>query len=426
MLFNLDELLKLAVEIGASDVHLKAGIVPVMRKHGKLRPLKSDLPTLTSEFLESLVKQIMTPLQYEEYKIKKEFDLGYGIKSVGRFRMNIFRQRGSSTVVIRNVPYSVPKLGDLNLPEVVNKIANNERGLVLLTGATGSGKSTTIAAIIDYINNNKNRHILTIEDPIEFLIRDKKSIITQRELGVDTVNFANALRASLRQDPDVIFIGEMRDKETIETALIAAETGHLVLSTLHTLNCEETINRIVAVFPEGQQNQVRLQLGAVLRAIISQRLAQRADGKGFAPVVEVLINNSRVRDMIENPEKTKDIPLAIEEGHTTSGTQTFDQSLLDLVGREIISYEEALRQSDNGEDFAMVFAGIKSHQNDSDKWQQNSAYKEKVNKQWNALDEIELENSSKIKKHESYTSIKMETKSKAVPPAIKQVKKKSG
>jgi twitching motility protein PilT len=418
MVVNFDELLKIAVEAGASDIHLKAGIVPVMRKHGKLMPLHSKLPSLSGDVIESLIKDLMSPKQYEEYQVKKEMDMGYGIKGLGRFRMNVFRQRGSSTVVIRNIPYIVPQLADLNLPPVVNKIAKHERGLILLTGATGSGKSTTIAAIIDYINQSKNRHILTIEDPIEFLIRDKKSLITQRELGVDTPSFTTALRSSLRQDPDVIFIGEMRDKETIETALIAAETGHLVVSTMHTLNCEESVNRIVAMFPEGQQRQVRLQLGAVLRAIISQRLAQRADGNGFVPVVEVLINNARVRDMIEIPEKTKELSLAIEENHSTHGTQTFDQSLFDLLSRGVINYEEALRLTDNAEDFAIRMGGIKNHESDKEKWRNNSNYKEAVDQAWNELDEIELENSKSMRARESYTSIKIDD--------AKEEKKSSG
>ncbi len=435
MVLNLDELLKMAVEANASDVHLKAGIVPVMRKHGKLRPLSPDLPGLTGEAIESLVKELMTPKQYQEYQEKKEMDLGYGIRGLGRFRMNVFRQRGSTTVVIRNVPYSVPQLADLNLPPVVNKIAKHERGLILLTGATGSGKSTTIAALIDYINNTKNRHILTIEDPIEFLIRDKRSIITQRELGVDTNSFATALRSSLRQDPDVIFIGEMRDKETMETALQAAETGHLVLSTMHTVNCEESINRIVSVFPDGQQKQIRLQLGAVLRAIISQRLAQRADGKGFVPVVEILVNNTRVREMIEHPEKTKEIPLALEEGFVTFGTQTFDQSLFELVTQEVINYEEAIRLTDNGEDFAIRFGGIKQHDSDKEKWRNNSKYQKVVSNAWNNLEEIELEKSHSLKDKSSYSSIKIEETTPKIgnkpypsnlsrPPAIPNNKKR--
>ncbi|MCB0389789.1 MAG: type IV pilus twitching motility protein PilT [Bdellovibrionales bacterium] len=394
MTIELDELLKIAVEKGASDVHLKAGIVPVMRRHGKLRPIAQSLPTLTGELIEKLVQNLMSERQYEDYKIKKEMDLGYGIRGLGRFRINVFRQRGTSRIVIRNIPHVVPQLKDLFLPPVVQKIANYERGLVLLTGATGSGKSTTIAAIIDYINRHKNRHILTIEDPIEFLIRDRKSIITQRELGVDAIDFPTALRSSLRQDPDIIFIGEMRDRNTIETALTAAETGHLVLSTLHTLDTHESVNRILSVFSETQQSQVRLQLGSVLRAIMCQRLATRIDGSGFVPAVEVMINNARVREMIENPGRTKEIPKAIEEGKVTFGMQSFDQSLFELVSNELISYEEALRLTDNNEDFAVRFGGINQFdENERDRWRNNIKYQKKVSNAWDELSEVELEES---------------------------------
>ncbi|MCB0357854.1 MAG: PilT/PilU family type 4a pilus ATPase, partial [Bdellovibrionales bacterium] len=298
-------------------------------------------------------------------------------------------------IVIRNIPYNVPQLENLNLPETVKRIANYERGLILLTGATGSGKSSTLAAIIDYINHTKNRHILTIEDPIEFLIRDRKSIITQRELGVDAIDFPTALRSALRQDPDIIFIGEMRDRSTIETALTAAETGHLVLSTLHTLDTHESINRILSVFPDAQQKQVRLQLGSVLRAIISQRLAHRTDGKGFIPAVEIMINNARIREMIETPERTKEIPTAIEEGKVTFGMQSFDQSLFELVTSELISYEEALRLTDNNEDFAIRFGGIDQFEdNERAQWRKNSKYQKKVANAWDELSEIEIEGSS--------------------------------
>lgn len=245
---ELDDILKLAMKKGASDVHLKAGIMPVIRRHGILRPLSTNLPSLSGDEINSMAMKIMDKRTQEKFLNEHEVDLGYGISGLGRFRVNVFRQRGTTRMVIRNIPHIVPSFKDLNLPDVIEKIAANERGLILVTGVTGSGKSSTLAAIIDYINRHKNKHILTIEDPIEFLIRDRKSIITQRELGVDATGFAASLKAALRQDPDVILIGEMRDRETIETALTAAETGHLVLSTLHTLDAQETINRIVAVF----------------------------------------------------------------------------------------------------------------------------------------------------------------------------------
>jgi len=387
---ELDHLLKLAMDKGASDVHFKAGTVPVMRRHGRLRPIEKDLPYLTGDFIEKVAQTIMSQEQYQTYLTKKEIDLGYGVKGLGRFRINVFRQRGTSRIVIRNIPFTVPQLQDLSLPEVVNKIAKYERGLILVTGATGSGKSTTIAAIIDYINRTKNKHILTIEDPIEFLIRDRRSIVTQRELGIDARDFPSALRAALRQDPDVILIGEMRDQETIETALMAAETGHLVLSTLHTLDCQETTNRILSVFSGAKENQTRLQFAGVLKAIISQRLANRTDGQGFVPAVEVLINNARVRRMIELPARTKDISAAIEEGHVSYGMQTFDQSLMGLVTNGLITYEEATRLSDNDADFAVKFSGISKGDGESE-WQKNHSYQQKVANAWENLSELELD-----------------------------------
>jgi twitching motility protein PilT len=246
----------------------------------------------------------------------------------------------------------------LLLPKVLEKIAGEQRGLVLVTGTTGSGKSTTLAAMVDHINSNETCHIMTIEDPIEFLIRDKRSIVNQREVGVDTLSFAQALKSALRQDPDVILVGEMRDLETIETALTAAETGHLVLSTLHTLDATETIARIVSAFPPHQQKQVRLQLGSVLRGVVSQRLVPRADGKGRVAAVEVLVCNSRVREMIEDKDRTKEISQAISQSYTTYGMQTFDQSLMMLFKQTIITYEEALRQCSNPDDFALRVSGI--------------------------------------------------------------------
>ncbi len=387
---ELDDLLRLALQDGASDVHLKAGIVPVMRKHGKLRPIRKDLLPLSGDFIEGVAQKLMTPDQYKEYLSRKEFDLGYGVKGLGRFRINIFRQRGTTRVVIRNIPFTVPQLQKLHLPAVINKIAKYERGLVLVTGATGSGKSTTIAAIIDYINHTKNKHILTIEDPIEFLIRDRRSIITQRELGVDAKDFPSALRGALRQDPDVILIGEMRDRETIETALTAAETGHLVLSTLHTVDCQESINRILSVFEPHKQNQIRLQLGSVLRAIISQRLANKANGEGFVPAVEVMINNARIREMVEKPERTKDITSAIEEGFIGYGMQTFDQSLMYLVTNNLITIDEATRLTDNEQDFAVKFSGINKNDNVGD-WQKNKDYQKKVANAWENVSELEID-----------------------------------
>jgi len=301
---------------------------------------------------------IMNDYQKEKFKAQNELDLAYGVPGLGRFRVNVFQQRGTIGAVLRVIPFKISTIEQLLLPKVLEKISGEQRGLVLVTGTTGSGKSTTLAAMIDHINSNETCHVMTIEDPIEFLIRDKRSIVNQREVGVDTMSFGQALKSALRQDPDVILVGEMRDLETIETALTAAETGHLVLSTLHTLDATETIARIVSAFPPHQQKQVRLQLGAVLRGVVSQRLVPRADGKGRVAAVEVLVANSRVREMIEDKDRTKEITQAISQSHVTYGMQTFDQSLMQLFRSNVITYEEAVRQSSNPDDFALRVSGI--------------------------------------------------------------------
>jgi twitching motility protein PilT len=274
--------------------------------------------------------------------------------------VNAFQQRGSVGVVFRVIPFGVKTIESLHLPPVIANIAMEQRGLILVTGTTGSGKSTTLASMIEHINTNRTCHIMTIEDPIEFLIRDRRSIVNQREIGVDTQSFSNALRAALRQDPDVILVGEMRDFETIETALTAAETGHLVMSTLHTLDATETINRIISVFPPYQQKQIRLQLGSILRAVVSQRLVPRSDGKGRVPALEVLVTTARVRECIADKDRTKEIHDAIAKGFTTYGMQTFDQSLMHLVKRGLVTYEESLKHVSNPDDFALRFRGIAS------------------------------------------------------------------
>jgi twitching motility protein PilT len=274
-------------------------------------------------------------------------------------------------MVFRAISFGIPSLETLNLPLVLKKISAEERGLVLVTGTTGSGKSTTLAAMIDYINESRTCNIITVEDPVEFLHRDKKSIISQRELGFDTLSFSSALKGALRQDPDVILVGEMRDLETIETAMHAAETGHLVMSTLHTLDAAETINRIISVFPPYHQRQIRMQLSGVLKAVISQRLVPRADGKGRVPAVEVMIGTARIRECIDDKEKTKLIPEAIAQGHVNYGMQTFDQSLMQLLTKKMITYEEAMRQSSNPDDFALKISGISSTSDAT--WDQFSA-----------------------------------------------------
>jgi twitching motility protein PilT len=356
---HVNDLLKLAVEKGASDLHLKVGSYPMARIHGHLSPV-SEEQRLDHEALVEMAASIMSTSQRQKFKDSQEVDLAYSVPGLGRFRCNVFQQRGTIGVVLRVIPVKVSTIDELHLPPVLKKIAEEERGLVLVTGTTGSGKSTTLAAMIDYINSTRSAHVITIEDPIEYLHRDNQCIINQREIGVDTRSFAYALRSALRQDPDVILVGEMRDMETIETALHAAETGHLVFSTLHTLDATETINRIISVFPPHQQKQIRLQLAAVLKAVISMRLVPRADGKGRVPAVEVLRSTAYIRDCIENKEKTKLIRDAISQGTSQYGMQTFDQSLYRLYRADLISFEEALRQATNPDEFKLKVAGIHS------------------------------------------------------------------
>jgi len=354
---ELNEILQVALRAGASDIHLKAGLPPMFRVDGALVPLK-DARRLPPEDIARMSLGIMNDYQKEKYKQTNEVDLAYGVPGLGRFRVNIFQQRGTLGVVLRVIPFKIQTIESLMLPKVLEKVAGEQRGLVLVTGTTGSGKSTTLAAMIDHINTTETCHIMTIEDPIEFLIRDKRSIVNQREVGVDTMSFGQALKSALRQDPDVILVGEMRDLETIETALTAAETGHLVMSTLHTLDATETINRIISAFPPYQQKQVRLQLGSVLKAVVSQRLVPRADAKGRVPAVEILLATARVRELIEDKDRTKEIPDAIAQGHVSYGMQTFDQSLMALLKASLITYEEALRQATNPDDFALRVSGV--------------------------------------------------------------------
>src|SRR3954467_7138323 len=354
---ELNEILQVALRGGASDIHLKAGLPPMFRVDGALVPLK-DGKRLPPEEGARMAFGIMNEFQKEKFKNTNEVDLAYGVPGLGRFRVNVFQQRGTIGAVLRVIPFKVMTIKELLLPPALEKVSLEERGLILVTGTTGSGKSTTLAAMIDHINATDTNHIMTIEDPIEFLIRDKRSIVNQREVGVDTMSFSQALKSALRQDPDVILVGEMRDLETIETALTAAETGHLVLSTLHTLDATETITRIISAFPPHQQKQVRLQLGSVLRGVISQRLVPRADGKGRVASVEVLVANSRIREMVEDKDRTKEIATAISQSHTTYGMQTFDQSLMSLFRQNIITYDEAVRQSTNPDDFALRVSGI--------------------------------------------------------------------
>jgi twitching motility protein PilT len=356
---ELNDILKIALKGGASDIHIKPGLPPMFRVDGALVPLKNG-ERLSPEQVHAMAVGIMNPIQKQRFEEFRDVDLAYGIPGLGRFRVNAFQQRGSIGIVFRVIPFSVKAIEHLHLPKVIERIAMEQRGLILVTGTTGSGKSTTLAAMIDYINSHRTCHIMTIEDPIEFLLRDRRSIVNQREVGVDTMTFANALRAALRQDPDVILVGEMRDFETIETAITAAETGHLVMSTLHTLDATETINRIISVFPPYQQKQVRLQLASILKAVISQRLVPRADGKGRVPALEVLISTARVRELIADKDRTKEIPDAIAKGFTSYGMQSFDQSLMQLVKSNLVTYDEALKHVSNPDDFALRMRGIAS------------------------------------------------------------------
>jgi twitching motility protein PilT len=356
---EIDELLKVAIERDASDLHLKAGNHPIVRVHGALIPL-TGFPRLTSKDTQELGDQLMT--DYQKARLREDFDLdlAYSLPGFGRFRGSIFHQRGSLAIALRIIPLEVKTIRQLLLPEALEKISLLQRGLVLVTGTTGSGKTTTLAAMLDYINANRRENIITIEDPIEYLHKDKKSTISQREVGMDVATFARGLRATLREDPDVILVGEMRDLDTIETAILAAETGHLVFSTLHTLDAPESINRIISVFAPHHQRQVRLQLSSLLKAVISQRLIPRMDGQGRVPAVEVMISTPYVQDCIQDKEKTSLIRDAIAAGVSQYGMQTFDQSIFQLYRDGYISFEQGLRYSTNPDNFKLRVMGVQS------------------------------------------------------------------
>lgn len=359
MLHRIDDLLRMAISFGASDLHLRAGASPVLRVNGELRPLEGVTKMTQDETLE-MAFSMMSNRQKQHFKDVFEVDIGYGVTGLGRFRVNIFQQRNSIGIVARVISDNIKSFADLGLPPILSKVGEEMRGLILVTGTTGSGKSTTLSAIVDHINTTRNCHIVTIEDPIEFLHKDKESFITQREVDVDTRSFAEALRGSLRQDPDVILVGEMRDLETIETAMVAAETGHLVLSTLHTLDAQETLTRIISAFPPYQQKAVRIQLAGLLKAVVSQRLMKSADAKSRVPAVEVLISTPLIRDYILNEDKTSAIRDAIASGTSQYGMQTFDQSLFYLYSSGLIDLEEALRGSTNPDEFRLRLAGIQN------------------------------------------------------------------
>jgi twitching motility protein PilT len=359
MSIKINDLLKVATHFGASDLHIKAGSPPFMRIGGELKPVV-DAPRLSQEDTLDMAFSMMSNRQKQRFKEISEADIAYGVAGLGRFRANIFQQRGTVGMVLRVIPDCVRTLPELSLPPVIERVADEQRGLILVTGTTGSGKSTTLASMIDHINSTRSGHVVTIEDPIEFLHRDKRAFVTQREVDVDTRSFAEALRGALRQDPDVILVGEMRDHETIETALTAAETGHLVLSTLHTLDATETITRIVSSFPPHQQKSVRIQLAGILRAVISMRLVRAARGAGRVPAVEVMVTTGLIRDYIMNEEKTSLIRDAIAAGTSQYGMQTFDQSLFNLFQSGLITLEEAVRGASNPDEFRLRVSGIRS------------------------------------------------------------------
>jgi twitching motility protein PilT len=369
----LDRVLAAARQLGASDVHLKSGLPPIFRIRGELRTVR-DVPPLTPEVIATFAVNIMNERQRATFERELDVDLAYGTPDGVRYRVNCFHQRGQVGMVMRLIPPDVPPFEALNLPDTVLKLAEEERGLILVTGITGSGKSTTLAAILDYINAKRACHIVTIEDPIEYAFRDRRSVINQRELGFDTNSFARALRSALRQDPDVILVGEMRDLETCEIALVAAETGHLVLSTLHTVDAVETINRIITQFPPHQQMQVRLQLAGILKGVVSQRLLARADGKGMVPAVEIMVSTARVRELIEDPARTKELHDAVAQGRHPYGMISFDQCLTELVRKRMVTYAEALSHATNPDDFALHFRGVAGSTDES--WHTQDVYQQ--------------------------------------------------
>lgn len=356
---SINELLQKACEAEASDLHLKIGNYPYLRVNGSLSPL-TQFPRLTVEDMQLIAQSMMTSAQEQKFKERAEVDLAYSAAGLGRFRVNIFQDRGVMRMVLRIIPAVIRRIDELHLPPVVHQLCEERRGLVLVTGTTGSGKSTTLAAMIDRINSMRADHIITIEDPIEFYHQDKKGFVSQREVGVDTPDFEAALRSALRQDPNVILVGEMRDLETMRTAIMAAETGHMVFSTLHTLDAQETVQRIISVFPPPDQKQIRLQLAATLKGVISQRLVMRADGKGRVPAVEVLVATEFIRDCIINADKTRLIREILASGTSQYGMQTFDQSLYDLYAQGLVTLEEASRWSSNPQELKLRVAGIRS------------------------------------------------------------------
>jgi twitching motility protein PilT len=360
-MFDVDAALMTVIEKEASDLHLKVPAPPIIRQYGQLVPIEGSEPLRPEDTEATLFHMLTDEAKLEAFRNEREVDFSYSVPGVARFRVNAFVQRGAVSLVCRAIPFEIKTAEELLLPPVIDEIADEERGLILLTGTTGSGKSTTLAAMIDHINQNYAKHIVTIEDPVEFLHRDKNSIINQREVGEDTASFARALRRVLRQDPDVILVGEMRDEETVRTALSAAETGHLVLSTIHTVDAAESVNRIIDFFPQSEQRQARAMLAGTLKAVISQRLVPTPDGNGRVATCEILRMTGRVRDMIMNPDDTGKLPEVIVEG-AYYGMQSFDQALLYHVQQNRVSMEDALKAASHPHDFKLLVSsdGLRS------------------------------------------------------------------
>jgi twitching motility protein PilT len=354
-MFDVDTALRSLVEAEGSDLHLKVPAPPMVRVHGELRPLEDGGEPLTADVTEHVLHDLLPNDKIAEFESEHEVDFAYSLPGVARFRVNAFRQRGSISLVMRAIPVNIRSVEELELPPVINRLADEERGIVLLTGTTGSGKSTTLAAMVDRINRTHAKHIVTIEDPIEFLHRDKRSVVNQREVGMDTASFKRALRRVLRQDPDVILVGEMRDEETVHTALSAAETGHLVLSTVHTVDAPESVNRIIDFFPPHQHQQIRAMLAGTLKGVVSQRLVPRADREGRVPVCEILVMTGRARDMIKDPEQTGRLNEVIAEGEYY-GMQTFDQALLGHLQSGRVAMDVALKAASSPHDFKLLVA----------------------------------------------------------------------
>ncbi len=354
--FNFKAILQEMIKQNASDLHLKVGRPPTLRVNGDLTP--SQFPAMRPEDLKSLAEQVMTPKQVKEFAEHKEADFAIGVPGIGRFRVNVYQQRGTIAYAMRTIPYQALTVAELHLPPVVEQVALRPRGLVLVTGITGSGKSTALASMIQYINEKRKANIITIEDPIEFLHRDLNCHINQREVGNDTGSFTQALRRVLRQDPDVVMIGEIRDLDTLEIALKAADTGHLVFSTLHTTDATQTINRVISFYPPHQQNEVRFALSSALQAVISLRLVPRSDKPGRVPACEVLINTAAVRDQIRDMTKSLNIPDLIRDGTVQYGMQSFDQSLMQWYSQGVISYESAVFYATNPSEFALRVQGV--------------------------------------------------------------------